>query len=302
MKIILATDGSDSALAAVDFLARFPFPQDSEVTVVTVIDPSLFHADDMERLEEGERAAIAATEGSLRHEAQQLLESESVRLREAGWSGTTEVRFGAPAHEIVKAAEENGADLIVLGSRGTGVIKRFLMGGVSHHVLHYAPCSVLLVRHPSRIPLEAPWHILLAYDDSKPAKQAVELCGSLPLAPTDRVTALTVLPLVTIYRQDIRQRLSPFWHQKKRAARESLQAAVNAVQWSTPQVTTELREGPSICEEILDAADRTDSDLIILGDKGTGAFEKLLLGSVTNRAARHATCAVWVVRSPEPGT
>ena len=81
MKIILATDGSESALAAVDFLARFPLPQDTEVTVVTVIDPTLFGCGDIDRLDEGERAAIAGTEESLRREALQLLDSEAARRK-----------------------------------------------------------------------------------------------------------------------------------------------------------------------------------------------------------------------------
>ena len=115
--------------------------------------------------------------------------------------------------------------------------------------------------------------------------------------PDDEVTALTVLPLVTMFRQDIRQRLSPFWHQKKQAALAVLQTAIDAMQWPTAEVAAELREGPNVSQEILDAAQRLESDLIMLGDKGAGAFEKLLLGSVTNRTARHAGCAVWVVRT-----
>ena len=297
MKIILATDGSDSALAAVDFLASFPFPEETEVAMLSVIDRSLLSGTGREGMEAEHQEALSLAEESLKREAEELLRAESARLEQAGWPSTAEVRFGSPAAEIVKAAEDSNADLILLGSRGTSDLKHLLMGGVSHNVLHYAPCSVLLVRHPSHIPLEAPWHVLIAYDDSEPAKRAMELCASLPLAVSDEVTTLTVLPLVTMFRQDIRQRLSPFWHQKKQAALAALRAATDAVQWSTSEVAAELREGPNVSQEILNAAERLESDLIMLGDKGAGAFEKLLLGSVTNRTARHAGCAVWVVRA-----
>lgn len=297
MKIILATDGSPSALAALDFLIHFPFPENSEVHLLSVIDPSLYSAVGTEILDPGQQAAIAEAREALRHEAEELLAAEMSRLAAAGWACTTEVLHGEPNDVIVAAAERRGADLIVLGAQGTTDIRHFLLGGVSNHVLHYAPCSVLLVRHPARLPLRAPWHILLAYDDSPPAKQAVDFCKSLPLGAKDRVTTLSVLPLVTLFRQDIRQRLSPIWRQKKQAALTALQAATDGVRGSTAEVTAELREGASVCQEILDASERLDTQLIMLGDKGTRAFEKLLLGSVTNRIVRHADCAVWVVRS-----
>ena len=142
-----------------------------------------------------------------------------------------------------------------------------------------------------------PWSILLAYDNSKPAKNAVQLCSSLPLGEASRVTALTVLPLVKIYRQDIRQRLSLFWHQKKVALQDALNEVVNTPRWTTSDVSGQLRESANVCQEILDTAAELDIDLIMLGDKGTGTFERFLLGSVTHRVARHAACAVWVVRA-----
>jgi nucleotide-binding universal stress UspA family protein len=56
------------------------------------------------------------------------------------------VRQGAPANEILQAAEELHADLIVMGSRGWGQLKAMLLGSVSEHVLHHATCPVLIAR------------------------------------------------------------------------------------------------------------------------------------------------------------
>jgi nucleotide-binding universal stress UspA family protein len=53
---------------------------------------------------------------------------------------------GDPAEAIVKEAEETGADLVVVGTRGHGLVGRALMGSVSTKVLHHAPCDVLVVR------------------------------------------------------------------------------------------------------------------------------------------------------------
>jgi len=301
MKILLATDGSDTAEAAVDFLARFPFPKQSEVTMLTVIREDVFEEKDVEGLSDELRQTLKETRDSVREEGEQLIASEVERLRKAGWAGSTEVRFGHPAHEIVRAAEDLKVDLLVVGSHGLKGMRRFLLGSVSSNVLHYAPCSVLIVRTPTEEPApaegEKAWRVLLAYDNSEPAKKAVELCASLPIDEKVAVHALSVLPLVKLYRQDIQQRLSTLWHQKKKAAQAALEWVTREVSWTTSNVSAEIRESSDVAQEILDDATRLNSDLIILGDKGKSAIEKFLIGTVTNRVARHAPCSVWVVRS-----
>jgi nucleotide-binding universal stress UspA family protein len=146
-------------------------------------------------------------------------------------------------------------------------------------------------------PKQPPWRILIAYDDSEPAKKAVELCASLPLDETTEVLAMGVLPMVTLYRQDIRQQLDPGWQQKKHVTRAALDAVVNAVNWSTPNVSTQLHEAADVSHEILDVADRAGSNLIMLGCKGKDAIERILLGSISHHVVRHAGCSVWVLRN-----
>jgi nucleotide-binding universal stress UspA family protein len=305
MKILLATDGSESAQAAVDLLEAFPFPRDSEVIVLTVIDHSVFRDKHMAASSDEHRQALEEAEKLACEEAGMLLADEAARLRKAGWTVITQVRTGHPAEEIIRAVGQSGVDLVMLGSHGLAGVKRFLLGSVSEHVLKYAPCSVLIVRKPeteagtTRAAETTPRRlgVLLAFDDSTPARRAVELCASLPLDERVEVTALTVLPLVTVFRQDIRQRLSYVWQEKKKAAHAALDRVINEVRRSTPHVTAQLKERPDVSQAILDAATALNSDLIILGYKGKSAIGKFLLGSVTNRVARHAPCSVLAVRT-----
>ena len=58
------------------------------------------------------------------------------------------VEYGDPAGVICEIAAAENFDLVVVGSHGSGVLKRALVGSVSHYVLHHAPCPVLVVRHP----------------------------------------------------------------------------------------------------------------------------------------------------------
>jgi nucleotide-binding universal stress UspA family protein len=60
---------------------------------------------------------------------------------------TTAVTVGAPANEIVRYAESHGADMIVLGSHGHGLVRRFLLGSVADRMVRQAPCAVLVVPH-----------------------------------------------------------------------------------------------------------------------------------------------------------
>ena len=191
----------------------------------------------------------------------------------------------------------------MLGSHGTSGVRRFLLGSVSGRVLEYAPCSVLVVRGQDRkkaTSLPAPdagWRILLACDISRSSRKALDLCASLPLGERAVVTAVSVMPMVTAFRQDIRQHLNSIWQQKKQAVQVALDDAVAVLHRCTPHAHAELREGADVSEEILDYAQRTGADLIMIGSKGTGAIRRFLLGSITGRVARHAHCSVWVVRN-----
>ena len=69
------------------------------------------------------------------------------RIKAAGGTvAQTHLRVGAAAKKIVELAEEIGAGLIVVGSRGRGGIRRALMGSVSDSVLRHAHCPVLITR------------------------------------------------------------------------------------------------------------------------------------------------------------
>jgi nucleotide-binding universal stress UspA family protein len=87
----------------------------------------------------------------LDREAQRLLDTQVEQVRAVGGSGAQgHLRIGRSAEEIVALAEELGVGLIVMGSRGLGGLKRALMGSVSDSVVHYAHCSVLVVRKEER--------------------------------------------------------------------------------------------------------------------------------------------------------
>ena len=67
-------------------------------------------------------------------------------LRDGGIRVDIHAREGDPADAILDVAEEQGADLIVVGNKGMTGAKRFLLGSVPNKVSHHAPCSVMIIR------------------------------------------------------------------------------------------------------------------------------------------------------------
>jgi nucleotide-binding universal stress UspA family protein len=214
------------------------------------------------------------------------------------------VRNGNPVDEILHVAEEIDADLIVVGSHGTGMTKRFLLGSVSDRVLEYASCSVLIVKkEEGGEPVKAiapgtnaPDRIMLAYDQSEVAQEVLDICSSLPLEEHSEINVVNVMPMITAYRQDIRQQINSIWLQKKKIMQQELEKVVSSLKWTTPNVKMQLREAKNVSDEILTAAEEAGSDLIMFGCKDRGAIKNFLIGSITRRMARYAKCTVWAVR------
>lgn len=149
MKILLAIDGSIDSDAAVDEVARLPWPPDSEVKVLTVIEMPIFPTIDPPwpvYLDEVEQAFRKRAEATIQAAVLKLGMGECKTLKAAG-----EVVIGTAKGVILDEAEKWGADLIVLGSRGLGALDRFLLGSVSHAVTQHAKCSVEVVRRRSDV-------------------------------------------------------------------------------------------------------------------------------------------------------
>jgi len=146
MKILLATDGSDYSKAAVNSVAERPWPQGSEVKIISAMEipyaptteawvmPSGYYS-------ELERVARAQAEAAVK-DAVERIESGKA----AGLEIITKIIGGSAREVILDEAERWDADLIVLGSHGYRAWQRFLLGSVSHAVTTHARCSVEIVR------------------------------------------------------------------------------------------------------------------------------------------------------------
>jgi nucleotide-binding universal stress UspA family protein len=120
--IVAGTDGSDTARKAVDAAVELAALSGAALELVSAYDPA-------------RRADVDATLA----QAAQRAGAAGVRVQE-------HPREGDAADAILDVAEELGADLIVVGSKGMTGAKRFMLGAVPTKVSHHAPCAVMIVR------------------------------------------------------------------------------------------------------------------------------------------------------------
>jgi nucleotide-binding universal stress UspA family protein len=139
--ILLATDGSEEAQLAATTASDLAQKTSSELHVLTV-------GPDLPLYELPEHPAeFEDVLQQNRRTAKERLEQQAKGIEESG--GTvkeTHLREGRAEEEIVELAEEIGAGLIVMGSRGHGRLRRALMGSVSDAVVRHAHCPVTIVR------------------------------------------------------------------------------------------------------------------------------------------------------------
>lgn len=136
-KILAPVDGSHRAALAAAHAAQLAKHFNSHLTIFYVVQPLPSHVgnDIMQSiLERLEKNAVETLE-----QTKQELSQYSVEIE-------TKFVWGHPADEICREAREGRYDLIVMGSRGLGEIRGFLMGSVSNRVVRHAPCPVLIVR------------------------------------------------------------------------------------------------------------------------------------------------------------
>lgn len=149
MRILLAIDGSPCSDEAVAEVCRRPWPQGSEVRLITVDSPMT-----EEFFSSGSPGVFDEINRQLRAAAHRHLSDATARVRRDApeLRVTSVLREGWPKDMILDEAENWQADLIVLGSHGYGAVRRLFLGSVSLAVTTNAPCSVEIVRRRSASP------------------------------------------------------------------------------------------------------------------------------------------------------
>jgi nucleotide-binding universal stress UspA family protein len=144
--VIIAHDGSPDARMALDFCSQLPLAPDVAAHLVGVVEPLPYPATAPALIKPELRALLQDFENETRSRLASSLDEAAAVLRPQVRAVDIATPKGMPAVMILEEAEAHSGDLIVVGARGLGALKRMALGSVSESVLRHAKCPVLVVR------------------------------------------------------------------------------------------------------------------------------------------------------------
>lgn len=193
-----------------------------------------------------------------------------------------EVRVGIPARDLATAAQEQGADLIVIASRGRGAVRRALLGSVAASLIRTADVPMLIVGRDRRnVDFK---HVLAAVDLSPISRRVVEVAETY--AP-GRVKIVSSFEMPLVSSDDV---LPAYMTPEERA--QDREARKEQLRTLGPKVG--LLEGTA-STAILQAAEDESADLIVIGTSGHNAWHRAFVGSTATHVVAAAECPVLVV-------
>ncbi|WP_025686569.1 universal stress protein [Paenibacillus maysiensis] len=136
--ILVAIDGSQHAMKALETAKALSKQLQGEPRLTVLhVNPALSMNEPPVGVDVDER---------IEEEGRHILEPASDFLKDEGLSYRMLAGHGDPASVICKSAEQEQVDLIIMGTRGKGLVSEIILGSVSHHVIQHAPCPVLTVK------------------------------------------------------------------------------------------------------------------------------------------------------------
>ena len=287
MRVLLASDGSDEARRATRWLRDLPLPSDTKICVLVVATLSKPPRDG--------RSLKQLRQDVL--EAARRVGASTATILRPRWSEIEVVAvLGDPTVEIVHIAEETPVDMIVLGARGLTRRERWFVGSTSLTVARYAPCPVMVVRgRTARLR-----RVLVAVDGSEAARAALRFLRIVHRPDDDAHVALLHVRPAPMAAGGRRRRRSvasrePGEDQRPADADAVLADAATVLGEIGRPVERLVSEGDPAREIVRIAEDR-DVGLVVVGARGLGTLERLLLGSVSETVLHHAGRPVLIVR------
>lgn len=149
-KILVPTDFSQNSLRALDYAVGLAERYAAEIVVVHVLELPIYPAMSF--------GSGSISLPALQEEMREAVNAQLARVMEehlADTRATSILREGTAFVEIIEAAREQNADMIVLGTQGNSAFKQLLLGSTAERVVRKAPCPVLTIRdseHESTAP------------------------------------------------------------------------------------------------------------------------------------------------------
>lgn len=295
MRVLFATDGSKSADLARDLIAALPWPEDTRIRVVSVVEGRSV----LPRFD-GEGDEFVVRDDAIARHVELTLDAAVQAFERPGWSVDRIVLDGRAPSAIIEEARGYGAELIVLGSHGHSRIASMLLGSTSAEVVARAHCPVLVAR--DRVVEE----VVLGADTSVAARQAEavvawpvfrELPASVVSVASAYVPWIDALPGVVT--TEVLEAEAYEADQALGRAHAVAAAAAGRLQMAGVRAEPFAVQGDAAAELVAFAMTRPHT-LLVVGSRAHGGLAKLLLGGVARNVLQHAAGSVLVVPETVP--
>jgi nucleotide-binding universal stress UspA family protein len=290
--ILVPVDGSAASAKAIELLAGFGGDRTAlAVCLLNVQEPPAPLSPEL-------GVEFGRIEAALRQSGEEIIARAQVPLQAAGFQTEASVHLGFPAATIVQEAEAKSAALIVMGTRGHGVLHGFALGSVAMRVAHASRVPVWLVHPECSLPkaFGRSLRVLLAIDGTAPGVRAARRLvawrrwlGELDVQVAFVQRPLGFLATILPPHDDVQQEWST------RAAETATQAARQVLSKARIPQHLHITYGDP-AEEIAHLAAHTGAELVALGTRGLGAAHHALIGSVALKSAVTARVPVMLVR------
>lgn len=234
----------------------------------------------------------------IRQAALSRLDETASRVRESGIEVTSDLLLGVPSQNIIESAEQEKADLIIIGTRGLTGVEHLLLGSTAERVAQRSHCPVLAVHPGDAVDEPQARSILVPTDFSADAERATHAALAL-LREQPSETTLTLLHVYHLPFEYTAYGTVPtswdYYKDVEGAADERINEIAEPLREEGLTVMTRTDEGypPDI---IVRVAKEIDCDMIAMGTHGRTGLAHLLLGSTAERVIQHAECPVLTVR------
>jgi nucleotide-binding universal stress UspA family protein len=286
-RVLVATDGSNHARAAIATTRTFPWPPDTRVQAVVARGS---------RWRSGSPRPV--TDALARH-FQRVAAGARRALRRTWATAEAAVVEALPVEAILREARRRRAKVIVLGWRGHGPVTRLLMGSVSRGVVRNAFCPVLVVRRRHDIRT-----VVVGVDGSHNARKAGRFMAGLRPRRGARVVLVHVVEPFTVpsagllpgtVRSVLHREARKINAERLHQARRELRTIAPWLKKAGWRVRTQVRLDVPL-RGLLEVVKASKADLLCVGARGTGGIKRLLLGSVAEGALDRCPVGVLIVR------
>jgi len=309
MKILLVDDGSSYADISIEMMKALQLPPETEVTIMTVVPEHTFLGGiTLNRLR-----SVSLAKELQQQKVLELLKQSVQALSTSKLKVNSMVRWGNPAEEILKAVDEDGTSLLVIGAKGPSDPIAFHLNSIAMAVMKHARANVLLVRQANRTTDQASLpekkavvkRVMLAADGSKHSDMVTSFLTDMPLPRNCEIIVITALQshlaawikTPTLDFQTNQELLVKLQAAEEDEARKITARSENKFREKGYRCASVIVRGGA-AESILAAAKEYKPDIIALGSRGLSRIESLLLGNVAERVARYADCSVLIGRGP----